>query len=499
MKKKQLCEAALIFPHQLFEYHQVFEKNIPMIMWEAPHFFTRFTFHKAKIVLHRASMQFYKDHLKKKKYIITYCTFNESLEKLLKHQKIDKLLYIDPVDTTVERQLKKICRILSIKTEKYDTPAFMLSSTQVQEQFSAKKTFRMYPFYVKQRKQFAILTHNEKPIGGKWTFDTENRKKIPPNMIIPPLWTPKKNKYVREGINYVQKHFPKNPGTIDHFCYPVTFNDADRWFDDFLKNRFSSFGEYQDAINHEQPFLFHSVLSPLLNIGLLIPHVIIEKAVKYGATNKVPINSIEGFVRQILQWREYVRGIYQVHGEIQQNSNFFNHTQKLSSAWWDGSTGIEPIDSTIKKILSYGYAHHIERLMILGNYMLLRQTKPSAVHQWFMELFIDAYDWVMIPNIFGMSQFADGGLMMTKPYISTSHYIQTMSTHFKKAAWCEQWNALYWHFLYCNKKKLSSNSRMILAYQQLKRLTPPQLKKYIKIAQSLSESSIHAELRNDIR
>ncbi len=485
--KKQYDEVILIFPHQLFEHHELLKTDLPLILWEAPHFFTRFGFHKTKLVLHRATMQFYKQHLKKNKHTVLYCSFNESIEKIINAHKIKKIKYIDPVDTIVEKSLNKLCKSLSIKTEKHETPAFMLSDKIVRETFKkAKKSFRLYPFYVQQRKRFSILVHKNKPIGGKWTFDVENRKKIPAHIKIPPAWKPKTTPFVKEAMSYTQNCFAKNPGSINQFCYPVTFNDAHRWFDDFLHKRFAFFGVYQDAINQEQPFLFHSVLSPLLNCGLLTPQFVVEKAVAYGRAHSIALNSIEGFVRQILGWREYVRGIYIMHGEKQKKSNFFKHTHKLPSSWWNATTGIAPIDTTIQKVLTYAYAHHIERLMILGNYMLLHQTNPQDVYKWFMELFIDAYDWVMIPNVFGMSQFADGGLMMTKPYISSSNYIRTMSTTFHKGAWCDQWNAHYWFFLYRNKKKLAHNPRMAIAYQQLKKLDAKKLKQYIQQAQSLS-------------
>ncbi|MDZ7613377.1 MAG: FAD-binding domain-containing protein [Flavobacteriaceae bacterium] len=205
--------------------------------------------------------------------------------------------------------------------------------------------------------------------------------------------------------------------------------------------------------------LHHGLLTPMLNVGLLTPMQIVDEAIHYSLKNEVPLNSLEGFIRQITGWREFIRGVYLYKGTDERTCNFWKFNKKIPASFYDGTTGIDPIDNTIKKVLETGYCHHIERLMLLGNFMLLCEFDPDEVYQWFMELFIDAYDWVMVPNVYGMSQFADGGIMATKPYISGSSYVLKMS-NFKKGDWCPIWDALFWHFMDKQRNFFSSNPRL---------------------------------------
>ncbi|MBL7876504.1 MAG: cryptochrome/photolyase family protein, partial [Cyclobacteriaceae bacterium] len=205
--------------------------------------------------------------------------------------------------------------------------------------------------------------------------------------------------------------------------------------------------------------------------GLLTPGEIVEAVLKYSAKHAIPINSLEGFLRQLIGWREFIRGVYGAKGSFQRTKNYWNFDRPIPKSFYDGTTGIEPVDTTIRKVLKTGYCHHIERLMVLGNFMFLCGFHPNAVYRWFMELFIDAYDWVMVPNIYGMSQFADGGLMATKPYISGSNYILKMS-NYKKGDWCEIWDGLYWMFIYKHQKDLARNPRMSMMVRQLQKMDP---------------------------
>jgi len=218
----------------------------------------------------------------------------------------------------------------------------------------------------------------------------------------------------------------------------------------------------------------------------LTPEQVTKKTLNFAEYHKIPLASLEGFMRQIIGWREFVRGIYLIKGEEQRSANFFNHTRQLPATFWTATTAIEPIDTTIKKILKTGYAHHIERLMVLGNFMLLTETDPQACYTWFMELFIDAYDWVMVPNVFGMSQYSDGGIMTTKPYFSGSNYIKKMS-NYKKETWCIIWDALYWNFVYKQKDSIGTNARLNFMNMYLKKLNPAVLKTHLQNAQDFLE------------
>lgn len=241
------------------------------------------------------------------------------------------------------------------------------------------------------------------------------------------------NSFDIEARVYTEKNFPHNYGS-SIFKYPTTFHEANTWLNDFFEYRFHDFGIYEDAIVANETILNHSVLSPLLNVGLLSSLDVIEKAIDFAGKNQIPLNSTEGFLRQILGWREFIRLVYQIKGRKQRTKNYWKFKRKIPASFWNGTTGIEPLDLTIRKVLETGYCHHIERLMVLGNFMLLCEFDPDEVYRWFMELFIDAYDWVMVPNVYGMSQFADGGLMSTKPYISGSNYLMKMG-NYTKSEW----------------------------------------------------------------
>ena len=250
----------------------------------------------------------------------------------------------------------------------------------------------------------------------------------------------------------------------------------------FFEYRFHEFGVYEDAIVKEEHFLNHSLLSPLINVGLLNPSDVIDKAIAYAKENDVPINSTEGFVRQILGWREFIRGVYEVKGTEERTKNFWNFDRKIPASFYDGSTGIKPVDDVIKKVLKTGYAHHIERLMILGNFMVLCEFDPDEVYLWFMELFIDSYDWVMVPNVYGMSLFADGGLMSTKPYISSSNYIMKMS-NYSKGEWQDTWDGLCGNFMDKHRDFFESNPRLGMLLGNLDRMKKDTLENHFNNAE----------------
>ncbi|MEX0849626.1 MAG: cryptochrome/photolyase family protein [Candidatus Dependentiae bacterium] len=476
-------EAILILPTQLLEQHPLLEKKKETVfLVEFERYFSDFNFHKQKIIFHRATMQMYKDFLKKNGHMVVYIEHHNSkeFEKQIKAKKIDILHCLDPVDTPFEKVLKARCKKIKTALEFYETPLFLTPTDWIKKYFKNKKNFRQQGFYQAQRKRLNILmTQKGNPIGGKWSFDAENRKPLPDSIKIPIFYKPRTNKYQKEAINYVQKHFKNNYGNAETFFYPTTYPTAKKAFDDFLEKRFAQFGPYQDAIVQNELVLFHSVLSPLLNVGLLTPQDILEKTLAYAKKNKVPINSLEGFIRQLIGWREYVRAVYILEGQEQRKSNFFEHKRKMPKSFWDAKTKIPPVDDAINQALNYAYNHHILRLMVLGNFMLLCEINPNDIYRWFMEFFIDSYDWVMVPNVYGMSQYADGGSMTTKPYISGSNYILKMSDY-KKGKWCETWNALYWHFIYKKRNVIKKIPRLAIMYSYLQRIHTKKIQAYIK-------------------
>lgn len=486
---------SLIFPHQLFKNHPALNKYRKIYLIEDPLFFGDENypakFHKQKLVFHRASMIAYKDYLEKKKLKVNYINYYNKgktlkpnyLIKLFKKNKPNEIHFADVVDFILEKRIKCCAKQLNIKIEKYQTPMFISDESWIEKYFSKKKKYLMASFYSEQRKRLNVLMKDDKPLGGKWSFDNENRKKLPQNITLPKVKFPKEDKYVASAKDYVERNFNSNPGYTKSFFYPTNHKESENWFDDFLENRLTLFGDFEDAITKDELIIYHSVLSPLLNSGLLAPADIIKKSIKYASQKKIPINSLEGFIRQIIGWREFIRIIYERQGVNQRNSNYFSFNRKMPEAFYTATTEIEPVDSTIHKLLNHSYLHHIERLMVLGNFMLLCEINPKEIYKWFMELFIDAYDWVMVPNVYGMSQFADGGLMSTKPYISSSNYILKMSDY-KKGSWCDVWDGLYWRFLNKHKKLFTQNPRMNMMMKLLEKMDSKKLSAHINAAES---------------
>jgi deoxyribodipyrimidine photolyase-related protein len=325
-------------------------------------------------------------------------------------------------------------------------------------------------------------------MGGQWSFDEENRKKFPKGKSVVTVDFPVIDAYVLEAQAYTSQYFGSNIGVLsDTVNYPIGFKASEEWFDQFLEKRMAEFGDYEDAIVHKELLLNHSLLTPMLNTGMLTPKYIIQKTVDYSRQNGVPINSLEGFLRQIIGWREFIRGVYTVKGSEERIKNYWGFKKKIPKSFYDGSTGILPVDETIKKVLNTGYCHHIERLMVLGNFMLLCEFDPDEVYRWFMELFIDAYDWVMVPNVYGMSQFADGGLISTKPYISGSNYLMKMSDY-PKGPWQEIWDALFWRFLDNHRIFFLKNPRLSMLVRTYDKWDGSKRESIIQIAEDYLES-----------
>lgn len=462
MKEK---EAILIFPHQLFKNAPILEVDCDVYLIEEFLFFNHYKFHKQKIAFHRATMKAYEAFLKEKGKTVYYveatnnlCDVRNLIPNLI-NEGIEKFHITDPTDNWLQKHINSVTKDLEITW--YDNPLFINTKEELSSFFkSTKKKFFQTSFYKQQRKERNILMVNGEPEGGKLTYDSDNRKKYPKDKTPPNIQFPDKTEYHKEAENYVNENFSNHYGDLTEFSiYPIDYETSEDWFKQFLEIRFHEFGIYEDAIVKEEHFLNHSLLSPLINVGLLEPKYVIDTAIAYAKENDIPLNSTEGFVRQILGWREFIRGVYEVKGTEERNRNFWSFKRKIPKSFYDGSTEIKPIDDVIKKVLKTGYAHHIERLMILGNFMVLCEFDPDEVYKWFMELFIDAYDWVMVPNVYGMSLYADGGLMSTKPYISSSNYIMKMS-NYSKGDWQPTWDGLFWTFMDKHRDFFLSNPRL---------------------------------------
>lgn len=413
-------------------------------------------------------MKAYADYLIKQGAELSYIEAMEEgadvrvLIKQLAEQGYTEIHLLDPCDDWLMKRIQRACMEAKLEMRVLDSPMFLNTRAELESYFhQSKKKFFQTDFYKQQRIARKILIDaDQKPFGGQWTYDVDNRKKYPKGKKTPEVKFPDANSYYTEAIAYTEKYFPNNLGSLNsEFRYPITFEESKTWLQEFIAQRFQEFGVYEDAILREESILHHSVLSPMLNVGLITPQEVLDECIAKANAHNIPLNSLEGFVRQVLGWREFIRGVYVAKGVEERTKNYWKFHRKIPTSFYDGTTGIAPIDQTIKKILKTGYAHHIERLMILGNFMLLCEFDPDEVYRWFMELFIDAYDWVMVPNVYGMSQFADGGLMSTKPYISGSNYLMKMSDY-PKGEWQEIWDALFWRFMDKHREFFLKNPRM---------------------------------------
>ena len=469
---------SLIFPHQLFADTSLWQEECYLI--EEGLYFTQFPFHKQKLVLHRASMKAYEQMLIDAGKNVTYiesthkdsdcreliASFISSKGDPDNKEAIDKIYIIDVVDDWLRMHIQQAILKADIDFDVSPSPMFLNPLPVYCDFFKNKRLFH-HDFYIQARKRENILIDDQQnPIGGQWSFDEDNRKKYPNKQTPPAVTFPELSDYYTEAMDYVKTNFSEHYGEANSaFRYPTTHIEAEQWLENFLSKRFKDFGKYEDAIVDDEHILHHSILTPMLNTGLLTPRQVIERTLEVSEEYDIPINSLEGFIWQIIGWREFMYGLYESIGRKQRSTNFWGFKRKIPKSFYTGNTGIVPIDETIKKVLKTGYAHHIERLMIFGNFMLLCEFDPDEVYQWFMELFIDAYDWVMVPNIYGMSQFADGGLMATKPYISGSNYINKMSNYQVKSKgelveWAAIWDGLFWRFMHVHREFFAKNPRI---------------------------------------
>ena len=480
-------EANLVFPHQLFEESPVTENGHPVYLVEEFLFFRQYAFHKQKIAFHRASMKSYERYLQSKAIKVHYIDAMDEradvrqLIAALGKKNINSIHYIDPTDDWLDKRIRAGADKAKIEIVRHESPMFLNTREALQHFFKpGKKKFFQTEFYITQRKKRNILIdENEAPSGGKWSFDAENRKKYPRDKTPPRIEYPAMDSFYAEAKEYVESSFSENPGELTAKpLYPTNHASTNDWFESFLHTRFAEFGPYEDALVADQGILHHSVLTPMLNTGLITPEQIVNTTLQFTETHEIPLNSIEGFIRQITGWREFIRGIYLCKGSEERTTNFWNFHRKIPATFYDGTTGVDPVDITIKKVLQTGYCHHIERLMVLGNFMLLCEFDPNEIYRWFMELFIDAYDWVMVPNVYGMSQFADGGLMATKPYISGSNYLMKMSDY-KKGDWQNVWDALFWRFMHVHRDFFTKNPRLGMLVRTFDKMSEEKQQKMI--------------------
>ena len=482
----------ILFPHQLFEEVLTRFPACKVALIEPALFFTQFRFHKQKLILHRASMKAFAERLAQAGFEVEYFDILgfptlQSVAETMKSAKVTEVTHYDVTDDWLNREFHDSFSTFA-KIETLESPQFLTDTPTIQSFFQGKRRFRMSEFYVFQRRRLKILVDEAgRPEGGKWSFDEENRKRLPKKIDLPETFQLPENRVVAEAKAWVEANFPENYGEASGFSYPTSHAEAAESLRNFLENSLARFGDFEDAISESEGRIFHSVLTPSLNTGLLTPAQVIEATLEHAKKHPIPLNSLEGFIRQIIGWREFVRAVYLLRGRAQRSKNGLGFKAKMPESMWRGTTGIAPVDVALNRALQTGYCHHIERLMIFGNFMLLCELSPDEVYMWFMTLFIDAYDWVMVPNVYGMSQYADGGLMTTKPYVSGSAYLKRMSD-FKPGEWQPVWDGLYWRFISRHRSLFSGNQRVSFATISLDKMAPETLEKHLSNADSFLES-----------
>ncbi|NOD48119.1 MULTISPECIES: cryptochrome/photolyase family protein [unclassified Ruegeria] len=491
-----MSTAALLLPNQLFAQHPgLVARPDTVVLFEDPLFFGDACYpakmHKQKLWLHRASMARYRDSLVARGFDAAIWPFERQsgaclrLFQSLRDRSVSRIVMADPVDFIAEKRLRAAAGKTNITLDILPSPGFLNTQADNLDWSASRKRWFMAEFYKSQRRRLNVLMDGDQPTGGQWSFDEENRKKVPKALLgsLPWIDWPAHDAVDEAAKASVLAEFPDALGSLDRLYYPTSHKAASDWLAQFLERRFNHFGDYEDAIVEGENWLWHAVLTPALNIGLLTPRQVLDAALAHADRKGIPLNSVEGFIRQIIGWREFMRATYESLGVPMRTTNHWGHHRAIPRAFYDGTTGIDPLDDTIKRVLETGYCHHIERLMVLGGFMFLCEIDPDDVYRWFMEMFVDSYDWVMVPNAYAMSQHADGGLITTKPYFSGSNYVRKMS-HWGKGPWADIWDGLYWRFILKHSDILAGNPRWAMMCRTAERMSPEVKTKHVSTAEA---------------
>ncbi len=448
--------AILVYAHQLFDKHPglAIAPGAEVVVAEDPLLYTQYAFSPGVIAYRRATVAAYRRDMEKRGHQTQLIAVEDlPTSDAVFHQlssRFDEILVADPCDDWIEKSIEKASRG-GQRIRVLDSPGFLLARSDLDSLADRRS---MASFYPEVRKNLGVLLDPDGgPRGGQWSFDRDNRKRIPKRLDPPPAIA---------------------PGDNTAFPYPTSRSGALFWLDEFLKRRLALFGPYEDAIDERDDRWYHSLLTPMLNAGVITPREVLDRTLAFADSRErdgdpIPLNSLEGFVRQLIGWREYMRATYRSSGGFMRGKNYWDHKNTMPQSFYDGTTGLIPFDRVVDKVKRLGWAHHIERLMIAGSLMLLCEIDPDAVFRWFMELFVDAWDWVMVPNVYAMSQYADGGSITTKPYLSGSSYIKRMSDS-PRGDWEQIWDGLFWRFIDRHRDEFAANHRTSMMAVQLDRL-----------------------------
>jgi deoxyribodipyrimidine photolyase-related protein len=402
-----------------------------------------------------------------------------------------------PGEWRLAEEVRSWRKELGVDVQVLDDDRFLCSTAAFADWAADRKQYRLEDFYRVMRRKTGLLMDGDAPAGGQWNFDRDNRKPLPAKLDVPPVKKFEPDRITQEVLDLVAEEFPDNFGALAPFWLAVTRQQAEQAFDDFVENRLALFGDYQDAMAHDKRFLFHSLAAMHINAGLLDPLEACRKVERAYWAERVPLNAAEGFVRQIIGWCEFVRGIYWQKMPDYLEQNFFDHRRPLPDFYWTGETDMACLAAAIAQTRDDAYAHHIQRLMVTGNFAMLAGIDPRAVHQWYLAVYLDAYEWVELPNTLGMSQYADGGVLASKPYAASGRYIDKMSDYcancrfdVKKKTGPDAcpFNALYWDFIARNRSKLGNNPRMAMIFATWDRMSGSDQGELRRAAEQLLES-----------
>jgi deoxyribodipyrimidine photolyase-related protein len=474
--------------------------------------FTNVKHHKKKIAFILSSMRHFYAELIEEGYTVVYKALDESepsgclkteLLSLLGNKHFSKVYVTHPSEYHLLKEIQSWEQELSVPLIILEDDRFLCSLKEFQGWAKNKKTLRMEFFYREMRKKYNFLMQGDFPVGGQWNYDDQNRMSPKSDLKIPDPWQSQPDQITKNVLCFVEKTFSDHFGDLEPFNFAVTALDAQKALKLFIKERLVSFGDYQDAMIEGDPWMYHSHLSFYMNIGLLSPMDCIQAVENCYYTGQSPLNAVEGFIRQILGWREYVRGIYWLKMPKYKDLNFFNALRPLPDFYWTTQTKMSCLKNCLIETKKYSYAHHIQRLMVLGNFALLAGLSPEEVNEWYLIVYADAFEWVELPNVSGMGLFADGGILASKPYAAGGNYINKMSNYCKNCYYNVQektgpracpFNYLYWNFLQQNQDKLKKNHRLSMIYKTYDRMPESKKKSIQESSHSFFEKLEHNEL-----
>lgn len=457
--------------------------------------------HKQKIVLVLSAMRHFAKSLRAEGICVDYVrlddegnsgSFTGELGRALSRHRVDRIVVTEPGEWRVREMMQTWAKMFGRPVEIHEDDRFLCTRAEFANWAKGRKSFRMEFFYRQMRRKTGWLMNGDQPEGGQWNYDSENRKALPKHLAIPPRRSFAPDAITRDVMMLVGQRFTDNFGDLGSFGWAVTREDALEALRHFITNCLPQFGNYQDAMKSGEDMLFHAVLSPYLNIGLLGPGEVCAAVLDAYHKGAAPLQAVEGFIRQILGWREYVRGIYWLQMPSYAQTNFFSAGRPLPEFYWTGETDMKCLRETIEATRRNAYAHHIQRLMLTGNFALLAGIAPTQVEEWYLSVYADAFEWVELPNTHGMALHADGGVLGSKPYVASGAYIDRMSDYCAGCAYDPKmkigsktcpFNYLYWHFLIASEARLKSNPRMAMPYRTLARMTDERRRQIIQQAQ----------------